>query len=106
MSMFSLKRGPDINRGIQDFRSTPGAILLDVRGEDEYRSGHVPGSQNLPLPMLPSLHTGLGGKDTPIFVYCLSGGRSSRAVSFLQRRGYTRAKNIGGISDYTGEVER
>ena len=106
MSLFSIRRGSDINRGAQEFRDTPGALLLDVREEDEYRSGHLPGSKNLPLNMLPTLFTGLGPKDTPVFVYCLSGGRSARAVSFLQRKGFTRVKNIGGISDYTGRVER
>lgn len=106
MSTFNFRRGPDLNRGLQEFRDTPGAVLLDVRGDDEYRSGHLPGSKNLPLPMLPSLYTRLGPRTTPVFLYCLTGNRSARAARFLQRRGYTRAKSIGGISGYTGPVER
>ena len=31
MSFFDFFRQPDINRGVTDFRNTPGAILLDVR---------------------------------------------------------------------------
>jgi len=106
MSVFAFKKNPDVNRGVQEFLATPGAVLLDVRGEDEYRAGHIPGSRNLPLPMLPALYAGLGGADTPVFVYCLSGGRSAQAVRFLQRQGFTGVKNIGGIADYKGKVER
>ena len=106
MSLYIHKNGPDINRGAQEYLKTPGALLLDVRGDDEYRAGHLPGSKNLPLPMLSTLYGGLGKKDTPIYVYCLTGNRSARAAGFLKRRGYTRVKNIGGISDYTGAIER
>ena len=45
-------------------------------------------------------------KDTPLFVYCHSGARSSQAVRLLARMGYTKIKNIGGIAAYTGKVER
>ena len=45
-------------------------------------------------------------KDTPLFVYCHSGARSSQAVGQLARMGYTRVKNIGGIAAYQGKVER
>ena len=45
-------------------------------------------------------------KDTPLFVYCHSGARSSQAVRLLARMGYTNLKNIGGIAAYTGKVER
>ena len=45
-------------------------------------------------------------KDTPLFVYCHSGARSSQAVRALTRMGYNNVKNIGGIAAYTGEVER
>ena len=45
-------------------------------------------------------------KDTPVFAYCYSGSRSWQAVRMLTRMGYSRAKNIGGITAYTGETER
>ena len=43
--------------------------------------------------------------DRPLFVHCLSGGRSGQAVMFLKREGFTNVKNIGGINAYTGKVE-
>ena len=45
-------------------------------------------------------------KDTPLFLYCRSGARSGQATSLLQRMGYTRVTNIGGIMNYHGKVER
>ena len=44
--------------------------------------------------------------DTPVYVYCLSGARSSRAVASLQNMGYTNVKNIGGINKYKGQIEK
>lgn len=96
----------DINDGVKEFKNTPGAVLLDVRNIGEYADGHIPGSVNLPLMQLPKADELIDSPDTPIFTYCLSGGRSSRAVAFLQEQGYTKAQNIGGIKDYTGELEK
>ena len=106
MSRLPLMKGPGLDRGLREYNATPGSVLLDVRDADEYRSGHLPGSKNLPLPMLSTLYGGLGEKDTPVFVYCLSGSRSAKAVRFLRRRGFTNVKNIGGISGYMGQIER
>ena len=104
MSLFSLLRGPDVNRGVEEFRAVPGAVLLDVRERDEYSQGRIPGSVNLPLSELEAGAPALD-KSTPLFVYCLSGGRSSRATAALKAMGF-RVKNIGGISAWKGEIER
>lgn len=105
MGLFNLSQ-PDINQGIKDYKNTPDAILLDVRSRQEYADGHIPGSRNTPLPELPKLAGDIGAKDTPLFVYCLSGGRSQRAVAFLKKVGYTNVNNIGGINNYHGTVEK
>jgi len=39
----------NINKGLEEFKSTPGAVLVDVRELDEFASGHIPGAVNLPL---------------------------------------------------------
>ena len=44
MSFFDLFKQPDVNRGVKEFQRTSGAVLLDVRTPEEYRSGHIPGS--------------------------------------------------------------
>ncbi len=106
MGLFSFLRSPEIDQGVRDCLDTPGALLLDVREADEYRAGHIPGSLNLPLSLLPLRCAELGEKDRALFVYCLSGARSAQAVRYLQDQGFVNAKNIGGISAYSGKVER
>ncbi len=106
MGIFDMFRSPDINSGVQQFNSTPGAVLIDVREEDEYAQGHIPGSINIPLSRLRDVEDAVDDPDTPLFVHCLSGGRSARAVAALVEMGYTAVTNIGGISAYKGKVEK
>lgn len=104
--MFGFFKREDINKGVEEFRATAGAVLLDVRTKDEYRGGHVPGSKNIDVAQIEKAASLVGNKSTPLFVVCLSGARSSRAVSALKNMGYTNVKNIGGLSAYTGPMEK
>ena len=106
MGFFDFLRGPDMDTGVQQCRDTAGAVLLDVRTEPEYAEGHVSGAVNLPLQSLQEVADVVPAKDTPLFLYCRSGARSGQATSLLQRMGYTRVTNIGGIMNYHGKVER
>ena len=106
MGFFDFLKGPDINQGVKEFSATDGAVLLDVRTPDEYRQGHIPGSKNVPLQSIDRVNAVVENKGTPIFVHCLSGARSRQAAAILQQMGYTKVKNIGGISAYAGKVER
>lgn len=94
-----LQDMPNLEEGIKKAQETPGAVLLDVRSEEEYKQGHLEGSVNLPINRIPTIDL---SKDTPIFVYCLSGARSKRAEKFLQKNGY-QAENIGGLATYKGK---
>ena len=94
-----------MDQGIKEYGETRGAVLLDVRTPQEYRAGHVPGSKNVPLQEIDRVGEAVGGKDTPLFVYCRSGARSRQAVGALRRMGYLNVKNIGGMAAYTGKVE-
>ena len=105
MSFFDFFRQPDINRGVEDWRNTPGAILLDVRSPQEYREGHIPGSQNIPLQTIDKVRAVAENKEVPLYVYCHSGGRSRQAVQMLRQMGYRNVTNIGGIAAYRGKVE-
>lgn len=105
MSLFHYFRQPNINEGVILFQNTEGAILLDVRTPQEYQTGHIPGSINLPPALLDNAAEIIDNEDTPIFVYCQSGNRSRQAVTRLAAMGYSNVKNIGGISAWTGEVE-
>lgn len=84
----------------------PNEVVLDVRTPEEYAEGRIPGGKNIPLQRLDAVDSAVKSKDTPLFVYCLSGARSRQAASILKSRGYTNVQNIGGISAYSGKVER
>ena len=96
----------DFNSGVREYQNTRGAILLDVRDEEEYRRGHVPGSKNIPVYQLDKIISFTNGKQTPIFVYCQSGSRSYQAVDILQGMGYRNVKSLGAITSYQGRLER
>lgn len=72
-----------------------GADLVDVREEDEYRAGHVPGARPVPL------SSGLpvpGAR--PLLLICRSGNRSLRAAELLAARGVPVADVAGGMRDW------
>ena len=76
---------------------TPPA-LLDVRAEQEWAEGHVPGSVNIPLTQL---HRRLGElpRRQRVVAYCAGGYRPSIAASLLERSGFTDVVDlVGGIS--------
>lgn len=106
MELFDIFKQANINEGLQEYRNTRGAVLLDVRTPDEYRQGHVPGSKSVPVQQLDKVNSIVKYKNIPLFVYCYSGSRSRQAVSVLQRMGYKDVRNIGGIVSYRGKVER
>ena len=106
MGFFDFLKQPDINQGVEQYKTTSGAILLDVRTPEEYAEGHIPGGQNLPLQSIDKAAIIIDNRDTPLFVHCLSGGRSRQAAAALKQMGYTNVTNIGGIADYHGKVAR
>ena len=94
----------DINEGITLFKQTDGAILLDVRRIDEYSAGHIAESINIPVEEIETTSKKIIDKNIPLFVYCRSGVRSTKATEALYEMGYTKVLNIGGILDYKGEL--
>ncbi len=106
MGLLNLFKTRDINVGVRDFRSTAGAVLLDVRSLEEYSEGHIEGSTNIPLQSIEQAERVIKNKDTPLFVHCRSGGRSAQATSVLKRMGYTKVEDIGGILSYNGRLVR
>lgn len=94
----------DINEGITLFKQTDGAILLDVRRSDEYAAGHIVDSVNIPVEEIETTPKKIINKNVPLFVYCRSGVRSTKATEALYEMGYTKVLNIGGILYYKGEL--
>ena len=105
MGIFDFLKQPDIHRGIADYHSTPGAVLLDVRTPQEYREGHIPGAINIPNEDIGSDEISvLTDPEALILVYCRSGNRSKQSAEKLAALGYTNVAEFGGILDWPGET--
>lgn len=105
MGAWGFFRGPDINQGAAHCAQDSGAVLLDVRTAQEYAAGHIPASRNIPLDQLDQAGERIPDRDTPLYVYCLSGARSRLAAARLRAMGYTQVRDIGGINGYRGRME-
>ncbi len=73
-----------------------GTVILDVRSKEEYNSGHIQGSINMPLQVLNATTMAKLKKDKAIITCCASGMRSASAKSILTSNGFTRVYNGGG----------
>lgn len=81
------------------------AVLLDVRTEDEFDSGHIPGSILLPLgDIKDKISNVIPDKDTIVIIYCRSGNRSKTAAELLVELGYKRVYDLGGIIGWPYEI--
>ena len=86
--------------------SEEGYIILDVRTQEEYDQGHIPGAILIPdTEIKTKAEEVLTDKDQLILVYCRSGRRSKIAAEALVELGYTNIKEFGGIIDWPYEVE-
>jgi len=84
-----------------------GHIIVDVRRQDEYDSGHIPGAILIPNETINETPPEeLPDKEQIILVYCRSGRRSKQASQKLADMGYTKVYEFGGINDWTGEIEK
>ena len=77
MGFFDFLKRPDMGQELERFAQTPGALLLDVRTEEEYAGGHIPGSRNVPLGTLHQAE---------------------------RQAGYAHVTDLGGICNYHGKV--
>ncbi|WP_416382194.1 rhodanese-like domain-containing protein [Nocardia higoensis] len=72
------------------------AILLDVREEDEWQSGHAPGAVNIPMVDVPARVDELD-YDSEIYVICRQGGRSIEVAVYLAHVGFETVQVEGGM---------
>ena len=84
-----------------------GYVILDVRTQEEYDQGHIPGAMLIPNTEIEArAEDELPDKNQLILVYCRSGNRSKKAAEILVELGYTNIKEFGGIIDWPYEVEK
>ena len=80
-------------------------IILDVRTEEEFAQGHIPGAMLIPdYAIREKAETALPDKDALILVYCRSGRRSKNAAQILAELGYSNIREFGGIMSWPYET--
>jgi len=77
----------------------PEAIMLDVREEEEFITGHAVDAVLLPVDDIDYTTASivLPDRDTPLLIYCRSGRRSAEAAEKLKALGYTELYDIGSL---------
>lgn len=80
-------------------------ILMDVRTPEEYDSGHINKSINIPIQIFEEeIKAKNYSKNDFIVVYCKSGIRSKKAAQILDSLGFTNVYTLGGIMDWPYEI--
>jgi rhodanese-related sulfurtransferase len=77
-----------------------GVALVDVREDDEWQAGHAPGALHIPLGQLTDRLGEL--PEGELVVVCRSGGRSGRAVAWLNENGFDAVNLDGGMQAWNG----
>ena len=91
----------------KEMMDTQEVLILDVREQHEYDSGHIPGAVLLPVGAITkdTASSVIVDLDTVVLVYCRSGNRSKTASQALADLGYTNVYEFGGINDWPYEIE-
>lgn len=82
-----------------------GHVIVDVRREDEYAEGHIPGAILIPNEsIVDTPPEELPDFDQIILIYCRSGRRSKEAAQKLADMGYSNVYEFGGIITWNGDI--
>ncbi|MCK4804048.1 MAG: rhodanese-like domain-containing protein [Spirochaetes bacterium] len=87
---------------IQENKENIDFIILDVRTEPEYKSGHIENAENIDY-YLEGFKDELGelDKNKTYLIYCASGNRSGKALKIMDEMGFQKAYNVlGGIKGW------
>lgn len=80
------------------------AQLIDVREPNEYERGHIRGARNIPLTQLKQSLAAIR-PDKPVYLYCQTHNRSTRAAHILYKNNYDNINVLhGGFKKWTGKI--
>ena len=89
----------------QMMEADDGHVIVDVRRQDEYDAGHIPGAILIPNESIVDERPAeLPDPEQIILIYCRSGNRSKQAAQKLADLGYSNIYEFGGITTWTGEI--
>ena len=79
----------------------PGAVLIDVREDDEWAAGHIDGALHIPMNQIPqqlNYRPEAFASDRPLVIVCAVGGRSAHVTAWLVNNGVEAVNLEGGMS--------
>jgi rhodanese-related sulfurtransferase len=82
-----------------------GAVLLDVREDNEWAAGHIDGAVHVPMNEIPqrlASEPDLFHPDAPLVIVCKVGGRSAQVTAWLQMQGVDALNLQGGVLEWAG----
>ncbi|MFC2145618.1 rhodanese-like domain-containing protein, partial [Actinomycetota bacterium] len=92
-----------VDEAYEVFLNNEGYLFIDVRSEDEYKSGYIQDAINIPVSEIESRLDEIS-KDKPVIVYCngSSCDRSGHAASILKENGYKEVFDLigGGVFEW------
>ena len=81
-----------------------GAIVIDVRDNSEYNTGHIVNAINIPINDIKNISY---DKDDTLILYCATGIRSEEGLKVLHALGYTNLYGLdGGLLNWGSELEK
>ena len=85
----------------------PEEFWIDVRTEEEYKTGHLEKAVLIPHDQIAArIAEVTENRDAEIHLYCRSGGRAGRAKTSLEALGFTKVLNEGGYEDLMQKMEK
>jgi len=91
-------------QALADFQA--GAVIIDVRTDEEYNQSHIKGCIHIPVDQIESkLQEQVPDRGTELIFYCKSGARAQTALETAQQLGYQNVYNLGGLSDWPYDTE-
>ena len=103
LSVYGLKGQQKVDtEQMEAIIANPQAQILDVRTPQEFQGGHLPQAVNADWKNQQSFLKNVEqlDKTEPLYVYCLSGGRSQQATDYLIDQGFTVYNYSGGMLDW------
>ncbi len=90
----TLPRDVDVQTAAA-LRERPDVVILDVREQNEWDEGHIPGAVFMPMGEVPSRLSEIP-TDKTVIVQCRSGNRSNQVTDYLRGQGFTNVHNLSG----------
>jgi rhodanese-related sulfurtransferase len=94
LDLASLPRNLDVQTAAT-LAEREDVVILDVREQDEWDAGHIPGALFIPMSEIQGRLSEVPS-DKTVIVQCRSGNRSSQVTDYLQQQGFTNIRNMAG----------